>query len=156
MTRPYWIGAGVVLLGTVWIYQALQLPIRAQYAEMGPGFFVLLVGIGLVLFGIALLVQMLQGVRFEPQDAENVDDSAEPDRKALLLAVAAAALPAVTMIHLGFILTATFSFALMTLAFGSRRYFVNLGIGFAVAVLCFVGFRMLGVQLGGLMPLIGA
>jgi putative tricarboxylic transport membrane protein len=46
MTRPYWLGAGVLFLGIVWIHQALQLPIRAQYAEMGPGFFLLLVGAG--------------------------------------------------------------------------------------------------------------
>jgi putative tricarboxylic transport membrane protein len=109
-----------------------------------------------VTFGSALLVQIWRGATFEAQDAEDVDEDAEPSRKALFLAIAAASIPVVTMVHFGFVVTAALTFFLMTLAFGSRRYLLNLAISLCVAVICYYGFRMLGVQLGGLMPILGA
>ena len=47
--RPYWIAAGVIAFGLVWLYQASLLPQFAQYAELGPGFTVTIIGAGLVL-----------------------------------------------------------------------------------------------------------
>ena len=53
--RPYWLGAGIVAIGAVWLWQAATLPQRAQYAQIGPGFFVTAVGAVLVVLGALLI-----------------------------------------------------------------------------------------------------
>jgi putative tricarboxylic transport membrane protein len=59
------------------------------------------------------------------------------------------------MTTLGFVITATASFVLTTRAFQSRRYVINTVIGATFALICWYGFRLLGVPLGGLLPVAG-
>ena len=153
-SRPYWLGAGVIAIGAVWIYGALTLPQTAQYARVGPGLFVLLIGVALVFLGILLVVQIARGEQFAAQEAEDAMADAPADKPALLTAVAAAAVPLLTMRHLGFPLTAALSFALVARAFGSPRLLVDLLIGFGLGTLAYLGFAQLGVTLGGFLPLL--
>ncbi|HEX9903358.1 MAG TPA: tripartite tricarboxylate transporter TctB family protein [Propylenella sp.] len=153
-SRPYWLGVGVVAIGVVWIYGALALPQTAQYARVGPGLFVLLIGAALVLLGVLLVVQIARGEQFSAQEAEDAMADAPADMPALLTAVAAAAVPLLTMRHLGFPLTAALSFALVARAFGSHRLLVDLLIGFGLGTLAYLGFAQLGVTLGGFLPLL--
>src|SRR5690606_18235198 len=153
--RPYWLGAGIVAIGAVWLYQASALPQRAQYAQIGPGFFVSLVGAVPVLLGLILIWQSHRGETFEAQGSEDADADAEASWPALGLAVAAAALPLFTIDFLGFPLTATLMFVIVSRAFGSRRYLLNGLIGIVFALICWYGFSWLGVQMGGLLPPMG-
>jgi putative tricarboxylic transport membrane protein len=153
--RPYWIAAGVIAFGLVWLYQASLLPQFAQYAELGPGFTVTLIGAGLVLFGAILAFQIYRGVPFEAQEAEDVASDLPPSRSSLAFAAAGAGIPILTMTTLGFVITATASFVLTTRAFQSRRYVFNTVIGATFALTCWYGFRLLGVPLGGLLPVAG-
>lgn len=153
--RPYWVAAGVIAFGLVWLYQASLLPQFAQYAELGPGFTVTLVGGALVVLGIILAFQIYRGEHFDPQDAEDVANDVPPSRSALALAAAGAAIPVLTMTTLGFVITATASFVLTARAFQSRRYVFNTIIGAIFSLVCWYGFRLLGVPLGGLLPIAG-
>src|SRR5215210_6503555 len=127
--RPYWLGLGIAAIGAIWLYGAASLPQTAQYAAIGPGLFVTLIGAGLVILGVLLTVQIAQGEQFEAQDAEDALASAPADPKAFFLATAAAALPILTIPYLGFPLGATLSFMLVARAFGSRRPALDLLIG---------------------------
>ena len=153
--RPYWIPAGVIAFGLVWLYQASLLPQFAQYAELGPGFTVTLVGGALVVLGAILALQIYQGETFAPQDAEDVASDVPPSRSAMLFAAAGAGVPILTMTTLGFAITATVSFVLTARAFQSKRYVLNTVIGAIFSLICWFGFRLLGVQLGGLLPIAG-
>lgn len=154
--RPYWLGAGVILFGALWLYQSFaNLPQLAQYAELGPGFTVSLIGAGLVLLGLILIWQISRGESFESQEGEDVDASQGASWPALGLAVAGAALPLLTMQHLGFAITAAFSFMLVTRALGSRRLVMDAAIGLVLGLLCWYGFGKLGVPLGDFVPLLG-
>lgn len=153
--RPYWLGLGVVAIGAVWLYGAASLPQTAQYAAIGPGLFVTVIGAALIVLGIALTVQIARGEQFAPQDSEDAMSDAPADWRALALAVAAAALPLLTIRQLGFPLTATLVFALVARAFGSRRPLLDLAIGLAISLLAYFGFVRLGVSLGGFLPLLG-
>ena len=146
--RPWWLGLAVLAVGGVWLYGALTLPQTVRYAVVGPGIFPLLVGAGLVLLGILLLVQIARGERFAPQDAEDVDIDAPVSRRALVTAIAAAAVPIVTMRRFGFPVTAALSFALVARAFGSTTLVRDLAIGLAIGVISWYGFsELLGIGL---------
>ncbi|MCC2687273.1 MAG: tripartite tricarboxylate transporter TctB family protein [Rhizobiaceae bacterium] len=153
--RPYWLGAAVAAIGVVWLYQALSLPQQAQYAQIGPGFFVSLVGAALIALGALLTWQIHNGETFEAQNSEDVDADAQASWPALGFTVAATVLPMLAIDVLGFPATATLMFLLVSRAFGSRRYLLNAVIGIAFSVICWLGFSALGVQLGGLLPAMG-
>src|SRR5690606_37745484 len=125
------------------------------YGGVGPGAFVMLVGLVLIVLGLTLIAQIARGDAFEPQAAESAQADAPPSRKAFFYAAAGAAIPLLTMRPLGFPLTAMLAFVLVTHAFGSRRLLLDSVIGLVLGVMCWVGFSWLGVTLGGALPLAG-
>jgi putative tricarboxylic transport membrane protein len=152
--RPWWLGIGIIAIGVVWLYGALSLPQTAQYARIGPGLFVAVIGVALIVLGALLIMQIWQGEVFTPQDSEDALAGAPADKTALLTAIAAAALPLLTIRTLGFPLTAMLSFTLVARAFGSRRVFLDLLIGAILSIIAFFGFVQLGVTLGEFFPLL--
>ena len=119
--RPWWLGLTVIAIGALWLQQGYILPEQDGYAGVGPGAFVEVVGLALILLGLVLIAQISRGMTFEPQDAENAEAGARPSAQAFAFAAAGAAVPLLTMRPLGFPLTAMLAFALVTRAFGSRR-----------------------------------
>ncbi|TEA70365.1 tripartite tricarboxylate transporter TctB family protein [Allopusillimonas ginsengisoli] len=152
--RPWWLGLAVIAIGLLWFFQGRSLPQLGGYAALGPGFFVTVIGGLIVLLGVILLVQIARGEQFTPQDTENAEANAAVSWPSLFYAAAAAAVPLLTMQRLGFPLTAMFSFALVTRAFGSRRIVFDCLIGLVLGVICWIGFSKLGVNLGQIMPLV--
>ena len=152
--RPWWLGIAVVLMGAVCLYASSSLPATAQYAAIGPGLFVTIAGIGLVVLGVLLLIQIARGEKFEPQDTENALGNQPMDKRAFFTALAATMVPALTMEILGLPLTAMLSFMLVARAFGSKRTVLDLIIGFVVGSFSWYLFSILGLQLGDFFPLI--
>lgn len=153
--RPWWLGIAVVAIGSLWLYQASTLQQVGGYAALGPGFFVTIVGLALVVLGLILLVQIARGETFEPQATESAEASVKGSAPALLWAAAGVLVPLVSMRSLGFPLTAMLAFALVTRAFGSRRLVFDCLLGLVLGTVCWFGFTRLGVSLGGILPLAG-
>ena len=153
--RPWWLGLVVIAIGALWLQQGYILPEQDGYAGVGPGAFVEVVGLALILLGLVLLTQIARGASFEPQDAENAEAEARPSYRALAFAAAGVAIPLLTMRPLGFPLTAMLAFALVTRAFGSQRIVFDCTIGLLLGLGCWAGFTKLGVTLGGALPLAG-
>lgn len=152
---PWWLGLGVIFMGAVCFYASTELSTTAQYAAIGPGMFVVGVGLGLVVLGVLLLIQIAQGEVFEPEEAENAVPGQRMDKRAFFTALLAAVLPALIMEILGLPVTAMLSFMLVARAFGSKRIVSDLAVGFVLAALCWFMFGWLGLQLGGFFPLAG-
>lgn len=150
--QPWWLGLAVILLGAICIYAASSLSLSAQYAAIGPGLFVALVGGGLILLGILLLFQMARGTAFDPEEREGDPGM---DKRAFLTVLLAAIVPALAMEGLGLPLTAMLSFMLVARGLGSKRMLLDLISGFVLGAACWYMFSMLGLQLGGFMPLAG-
>jgi putative tricarboxylic transport membrane protein len=143
-----------VVWGLVWLYGALSLPQAATYAIVGPGFFPAAIGAGLVMLGLLLLVAVARGERFEPQEAEDADLTRPPSRTSFWMAVAAGVVPIFVIRPLGFPVAAGFAFALTARAFGSRRLLLDLAVGLALGLACWLLFsRLLGLSLPGFPPL---
>src|SRR3546814_11753355 len=87
---PWWLGLAVMFMGAVCIYASTELPATAQYAAVGPGMFVIGVGLGLVGLGVLLLVQIARGEVFEPDEAENAVPGQAMDKRAFFTALLAA------------------------------------------------------------------
>lgn len=153
--RPYWIAAGTAGWGAIVLWMAADLPQFDQHAYVGPGLMPTAVGAGLVLLGLILALQIRGGVRFEEQGAEDINEDHRVSHGALAIAAAACALPMLTMPKLGFVLTCTGCFVLIAAAFKSRRWALNAVVGLGFSLLCWWLFRRLGVQLGGLLPILG-
>lgn len=154
-SRPYWIGLLLVAMGGIWLYGASELPQGARYAAVGPGLFVTVTGLGLVLLGILLMVQIWRGERFEAQDAEDAAANSPMDRRAFVTALVAVALPVLIMQPLGMPLTATIAFVLVCRAFGSRNALMDIIIGAVLASVAWFLFTQLGLQLGRYFPPLG-
>jgi putative tricarboxylic transport membrane protein len=76
-------------------------------------------------------------------------------RSGFLLATAAAAVPLATMQPVGFPVTAALVFTLVARAFGTRHIVQDLVFGLILGSACWYGFRRLGVDLGGFLPVVG-
>lgn len=153
--RPYWIGVLVALMGGVWLYGASSLPQGARYAAVGPGLAVTVAGLGLVILGALLIIQVARGEKFEPQEAEDAVATAAMDKPAFFTALIAAALPIITMRTLGLPLAAAISFVLVARAFGSRHLLLDSVIGIALTSTAWFLFTRLGLQLGRYFPPLG-
>src|SRR3546814_6973888 len=118
-----------MFMGAVCIYASTELPATAQYAAVGPGMFVIGVGLGLVGLGVLMLVQIARGEVFEPDEAENAVPGQAMDKRAFFTALLAAIVPALTIEILGLTVTAMLSFMLVARAFGSKRIVSVLLVG---------------------------
>lgn len=152
--KPWWLGIAVVLMGMVCLYSANDLANTARYSAIGPGLFVTATGIGLILLGLLLFIQIARGEKFEPQDTENAEGDTPMDKRAFFIAVAAAFAPAMIIKQLGLPVTAMVSFTLVTLAFGSKKIILNLIVGFILGSASWYLFGLLGLQLGEFFPLL--
>lgn len=151
--RPWWLAAIVLVAGMLVTAEGLRLPLGQDYAQLGPGFLLLVVGLALTALGIACAWQLWQGVAYEPEEAEGVDLAGPPSHGGLLMALMGVVAPLAAIPWLGFPVGGALSYTLVTHAFGSRATVIDFAIGFAVAALAWLGFKSLGVDLGAFFPL---
>ncbi|MBN9451545.1 MAG: tripartite tricarboxylate transporter TctB family protein [Bosea sp.] len=142
----------VLILGAALLHEATDLPLTQTYAGIGPGFFVLAIGLVLTALGLALGYQVLRGAIFEPEEAEGADIGRPMQWKGFLTAAAGVFLPVALVGHVGFPLGGAVAYALVTRAYGSKRPLADVAIGLVVTSITWFAFTKLGVQLGGFFP----
>lgn len=135
--------------------EGLTLPLIAQYSGLGAGFMVAFVGAALLAIAVALCVQILRGINFEPEEAEGVDLEQPVSNSGLALAATGIVLPIVTIPWLGFSIGAAIAYACVTRSFGSLKPGQDGTVGLILSIVIWYLFTKLGVQLGPLFPLIG-
>lgn len=150
--RAWWLGAAVVAIGAIWTAGAFRLPLSDRLSGLGPGAFVLIVGVGLMLLGVILTIQIARGEKFEATDSEDALADAPASLPALAMVGAAVLLPAFVMATLGFPLTAAISYTLVTRSLGARNMIFSFVIGLILSSACWYAFTKLGVQLGAFAP----
>lgn len=153
--RPWLLPVLVGGLAALLIAEGLDLPITQLYGGVGPGFFVLAIGVALAILAAVLLVQVTRGVGFEPEETEGADIAAPVSWSGLLLAGAGVFLPVGLNGWIGFPVAGGLAYACITRAYGSHRLVADVLIGLLVAGTTWFAFTKLGVQLGPFFPLAG-
>ncbi len=142
--------------GLAMVLEATTLPLLERYTGLGSGFMVAFVGTALLLIAAALSWQVQNGIRFQPESGEGVDETVPVSKAGLALAGLGIALPIISIPLAGFPLGAGLAYACVTRAYGSMRLLRDVVIGIALASATWLAFTKLGVQLGPFLPLVGA
>lgn len=150
--RPWWLPGSIVGFGLVLLYGSSQLGQTDTHSHIGPGLFGTILGIVLVVLGIALAVEIARGATFQPSECEDAEADGPMKIGPFLTAVAATAAPLMLMEPLGFPVTAAVVFAGVARAFGSARPVLDLVTGAVLGALAWVFFAWLGVNLGPFFP----
>jgi putative tricarboxylic transport membrane protein len=138
------IAIGVILLGLVAASQTLEIP-QSAYAAVGPRVFPWVASTMLIVMGLFLLVAALRG----GWSHDNLAEYGEIDWKGGAFVVAGLIANLALIDVIGFILASTVVFTCVALGFGSRNVARDTAIGFALALVAYVGFdRVLGYKIG--------
>jgi putative tricarboxylic transport membrane protein len=148
------LSVGILLIGVMILAGAFYLPPGAGYAQVGPGVVPKFVGAGLILLGIALLREVLTG------GFRGVDEEAEKhmpmDWISFAWVSSGIILYGLMVERVGFVFASTVLYVLVARSFASRRWLLNVVVGFFLASLVFVIFNYgLGLTLpAGLLKLV--
>ncbi|WP_051478550.1 tripartite tricarboxylate transporter TctB family protein [Arthrobacter sp. H5] len=144
------IAAVVILLGAaVVLFDAVRVSINGGFGPQQPGFFPMIVGIGLVGFGLAFLVRATlkpDQALFEQAAAEHTDTH----WRTLWTVVVALVIYAALLDPLGYIIATTVFFVGIAWVAGSRRLIRDVIIAVLFSAGVYFGFtELLGVRLPG-------
>jgi putative tricarboxylic transport membrane protein len=138
------IALGVLAMAAIVLWQAWSIPVSPIYAKVGPTLVPIMAGLGLAVFGVALLISALRG-GWQPDE----EKALAPDRLALGWVLAGLALNVLTIGPLGFTLASVLLFVCVTRGFGSRNMVRDAGIGAAFALIAYLGFaKTLNINIG--------
>jgi putative tricarboxylic transport membrane protein len=154
LRRPWWVGVAIIAMGSVWLYGASTLSQSSSISGVGPGIFVTLIGVALIVCGVVLVFQMSRAVNVPAAPAEDGAEKTPFQAVPFVTALVAVASPMWLMTSVGFPLTAALIFAAVTRAFGSRRILFDLAVGALLSSTSWFVFRWLGVELGSFLPLL--
>lgn len=141
--------AAVVILAVaaVVLADAVRIGVAGGFGPSEPGFFPIIVGVGLAVFGIAFLLRttVVPDLSLREQAAE---EHATTHWRTLWGVIAALAIYAVLLEPLGYILTTSLFFLAVNRIAGSRRWVRDVIVAVLLAAVLYVGFtELLGVRL---------
>ncbi|UXA16203.1 tripartite tricarboxylate transporter TctB family protein [Mycobacterium sp. SMC-4] len=145
----YVVCAVMVVVGAFLIYDAVSMP--GGYAEVdpvGPRFFPITIGVGLLAMAAILAIAIPRGSRGEADAGEDIDPDMPSDWRTVGLLVGLFVMMIVLVQPLGWAVTSALFFAGCATVLGSRHYVRNLAIGAVLAVGSFYAFYSgLGIPL---------
>jgi putative tricarboxylic transport membrane protein len=153
--------SAATLLGVFVLVQASAMSSTSTFARVPPNIFPIIVGVGLLIFGLVLLVNALRGEKAEPAGEEDADPNAPTNYLAVAFVGAGLLGQILLMNTLGFVITASLMFASTAQGFRPtsrsarlRAFGTDVLIGVVISVIAYLGFtRGLGLQLpAGILP----
>lgn len=138
-------GAGVLVLAGLLGWQASVIPGSASYAQVGADVFPWIVAAMLGALGLGLIASALRGGW-----SHTVEDApASTDWRSLGWVALGLLVNVSTIEYAGFIIASTLMFMMVARGFGSLSPLRDGAIGFALALVSYVGFdRVLGYKIG--------
>jgi putative tricarboxylic transport membrane protein len=138
------IASGAFVVALVIFWQAWSIPASPVYATIGPSVFPIITATGLGVLALGLLIEAWTG-GWQSEEEKHVPI----DRRALALIIAGLIANVALIDALGFTLASTVMFVLVARGFGSNRPLRDAAIGFALALVAYLGFaKALGVNIG--------
>ncbi len=141
----------IMALGGFVAYDSMVGLTGPGYAQVGPGVFPVIIGIGLLLAGAGLLAQAIRSqwrVNWIDLAPSARSGPSAASQRGLLLVAAALMLNVLLFAPLGFIAASALLFACVSAALGSTRFILDVVIGISLAATIYVVFtKGLGLQL---------
>lgn len=151
------IAAAVIVIGaSVVLVTAFQIGSRGGFGPQKPGFFPIIVGVGLVVFGLAFLVRTT--VKPDYSLREQADEGhAETRWRTLWTVIVCLVIYAVILKPLGYVLATVLFFFAVAWIGGSRQWIRDIIVAVLFSVIIYLGFtELLGVRLpAGLLEGVG-
>jgi putative tricarboxylic transport membrane protein len=139
----------MVAVGVFLIYDAMSMP--GGYAEVdpvGPRFFPVAIGVGLLVLAVVLAIAIPRGLKGEADAGEDIDPELPSDWRTVGLLVGLFVALIVLVKPLGWTIAGGLFFAGCATVLGSRHYVRNIAIGAVLGVASFYGFYSgLGIPL---------
>lgn len=138
------IGAGVLVLAIVMLWQTMSIPVSPIYAKVGPTVVPMMTSAALGLLGVLLLIDAWQG-GWQAEEEKAV----APDRAALLWIVAGLVLNVALIGPAGFTVASVILFVCVARGFGSKAIVRDAAIAAIFALVTYFGFATtLGINIG--------
>ncbi|VEG56195.1 integral membrane protein [Mycolicibacterium aurum] len=145
----YIVCAVMVAVGAFLLYDAMTMP--GGYAEVdpvGPRFFPIIIGVGLLVMAVVLAVAIPRGLKGEADAGEDIDPDMPSDWRTVGLLVGLFVLLIVLVEPLGWTIASALFFGGCATVLGSRHYVRNFAIGAVLGVASFYAFYSgLGIPL---------
>lgn len=151
------IAAAVIVLGAaVVLFTAFQIAAKGGFGPQQPGFFPLIVGVGLVGFGLAFLVRTTAKPDYALRE-QAAEGHADTHWRTLWTVIIGLVIYAFILEPLGYILATTIFFLAIAWIAGSRRWIRDIIVAVLFSVVIYFGFtELLGVRLpAGLLEMVG-
>ncbi|HEY6996265.1 MAG TPA: tripartite tricarboxylate transporter TctB family protein [Xanthobacteraceae bacterium] len=138
------IGAGVVALAAVMLWQTLEIPVSPIYAQVGPTVVPIITALALGMLGVLLLIAAWQG-GWQPEE----EKASTPDRVALAWLAAGLVLNVLLISWAGFTIASVILFVCVARGFGSKAIVRDTLVAAAFALVAYFGFaQTLGINIG--------
>jgi putative tricarboxylic transport membrane protein len=138
------IGAGVLALAAVMLWQTLAIPVSPIYAQVGPTVVPIITALALGMLGVLLLIAAWQG-GWQPEE----EKASTPDWVALAWVAAGLVLNVLLISTAGFTVASVILFVCVARGFGSKAIVRDGLIGAAFALVAYFGFaQTLGINIG--------
>jgi putative tricarboxylic transport membrane protein len=138
------IGAGVLVLAVVMLWQTTTIPVSPIYAKVGPTVVPTITALALGMLGVLLLIAAWQG-GWQPEEQK----AFVPDRTALLWIAAGLILNVLLIGTAGFTIASVIVFVCVARGFGSKAIVRDAVIGAVFALIAYFGFaQTLGINIG--------
>jgi putative tricarboxylic transport membrane protein len=145
----YVVCAVMVAVGAFLVYDGVSMP--GGYAEVdpvGPRFFPIAIGVGLLVMAVVLAIAIPRGLRGEADAGEDIDPDMPSDWRTVGLLVGLFVMLIVLVVPLGWAIAGGLFFAGCATVLGSKHYIRNIVIGAVLAVGSFYAFYSgLGIPL---------
>jgi putative tricarboxylic transport membrane protein len=145
----YIVCAVMVAVGAFLVFDALSMP--GGYAEVdpvGPRFFPVFIGAGLLVMAVVLAVAIPRGLRGEADAGEDIDPDMPSDWRTVGLLVGLFVLLIALVIPLGWTIASALFFGGCATVLGSKHYVRNFAIGAVLGIASFYAFYSgLGIPL---------
>lgn len=137
----------ILVVAAVVLADAIRISAEGGFGPSQPGFFPLIVGIGLVAFGIAFLLRTT-ALPDLPLREQAQDEHAETHWRTLWTVIIGLVVYAYLMDPLGYIIATTLFFVAMSRVAGSRKWIRDIIVALLFAIVVYFGFtELLGVRL---------
>ena len=138
------IGAGVLALAAVMLWQTLAIPVSPIYAQVGPTVVPIITALALGMLGILLLIAAWQG-GWQPEE----EKASTPDWVALAWVAAGLVLNVLLINWAGFTIASVILFVCVARGFGSKAIVRDAVIAAVFALVAYFGFaQTLGINIG--------